>query len=404
MKTPSLRLSSLALALALALAGALTLLAGGCGKEPAVPELLGEPACRELVVDRARAARNVILVLNDAMRRDALGIYGGAAKTPHFDEFAREHLVFDHAVSQAPWTKPSIATLFTSLYPSQHRVESHPFLRAGSRGSSDGAIEADVLAPSLVTLAEVLRESGMRTGAVIGNPWMVRDFGFYQGFDVYDDSFGRWHTSGNELVDAGLEWIESLDEDERFFLYLHTVDSHRPYGHVSGADHAALRATYNGDRQLTARQRRVSSRQSRCCAQPTRAESRSSTRFWAACSRRFAATKSSGRRRRSSLRPITANHSMSAASAITEEACTTKRPRFPWSRDCRAYVWIVSGLPRNRSAAMSYSNSRPESESWWVNESISSRNRSWLNPTFKSARHARRLGSITSPSRRRLSV
>jgi arylsulfatase A-like enzyme len=69
---------------------------------------------------------SVVLVVNDTMRRDRMGIHGGRARTPHFDRFARENLWFTDAVAQAPWTKPSIATLFTSLYPTQHGVVTHP--------------------------------------------------------------------------------------------------------------------------------------------------------------------------------------------------------------------------------------------------------------------------------------
>ena len=78
---------------------------------------------------------NVVLIVSDTMRRDRVGVYGGTAKTPTFDRFARSNIYFDQAFGQAPWTKPSVATLFTSLYPSQHGLASHPELRqrAGAR-------------------------------------------------------------------------------------------------------------------------------------------------------------------------------------------------------------------------------------------------------------------------------
>jgi len=62
------------------------------------------------------------VVVNDAMRRDRASVYGGPVHTPRFDAFARAHLLFENAVAPASWTKPSIATLFTSLHPSQHGV------------------------------------------------------------------------------------------------------------------------------------------------------------------------------------------------------------------------------------------------------------------------------------------
>jgi arylsulfatase A-like enzyme len=187
------------------------------------------------------------------MRRDVLSFYGGRAATPRLDAFAASHLTFDETVSQAPWTKPAIATLFTSLYPSQHRVESHPRL-AGRDPRSAEPVEADVLAPSLETLAEVLQREGVRTAAFVANPWLVAPFGFEQGFDVYDSRFARWGASGEQVVDAGIAWLDGLGEKDRFFLYLHTIDSHRPYGRIPVDDLTGTRARLNAGRPLPTRE------------------------------------------------------------------------------------------------------------------------------------------------------
>lgn len=224
----------------------------GCGGDATPQELLGEPRCQELRVESPLDDGNLIVVLNDTMRRDFAGAYGGRAKTPNFDAFAAENLLFEHAVAQAPWTKPSVATLFTSLYPSQHQVASHPQLRRpATRGGGQQSLESDILAPSLETLAEVLRRSGMRTAAFVSNPWMVRPFGFDQGFEVYDDSFARWGATGDEVIESGLRWLDSLEEGERSFLYLHIIDSHRPYGAISSERLEDARGRLNAGRPLS---------------------------------------------------------------------------------------------------------------------------------------------------------
>jgi arylsulfatase A-like enzyme len=169
-------------------------------------------------------------VVSDTTRRDRMGIHGGPAHTPHFDRFAEENLWFPQAVSQAPWTKPSVATLFTSLYPTQHGVVTHPShqLRAGEE-LGRRLVSSDRLADSAVTLAEAYRAAGFRTAAFVANPWMDRRFGFEQGFEHYDDSFARWEVPGTAVVESALAWLETLGPDERFFLYVHTIDAHRPY-------------------------------------------------------------------------------------------------------------------------------------------------------------------------------
>ena len=84
-------------------------LGGGCkeesrGKSPAAPSA-------------PERTPNVIIVLIDAMRADVLGTYGNPRDiTPTLDSIAAESVTFDRVISAAPWTQPSIASLFCSRY------------------------------------------------------------------------------------------------------------------------------------------------------------------------------------------------------------------------------------------------------------------------------------------------
>lgn len=177
------------------------------------------------------ADANLVLIVSDATRRDRVGVYGGPARTPAFDAFARNHLLFLQAFAAAPWTKPSIASLFTSLYPSQHHVATQPLLQERAGEPFDAALqETDVMSAGFTTLAEVLRSGGYRTAAFVSNPWMDRRFGFEQGFESYDDSLARWDVPGEAVSQAGLSWLGSLASGQKYFLYLHYIDAHRPYG------------------------------------------------------------------------------------------------------------------------------------------------------------------------------
>jgi arylsulfatase len=196
------------------LASAVLVLPTGCG--PDVPQ--GEAACTALHLDRKPGRIPVILVINDAMRRDRVGVYGGRAETPVFDRFARENLLFDAAFAQAPWTIPSVTTLFTSLYPSQH----------GMQTDSNSPRKAFVLPDTLTTLAEVFRSAGYKTAAFVSNPWMEKRFGFAQGFETYEES-ESWSHDGTALSEAALAWLRDVPEGEPYLLYLHYIDSHRPY-------------------------------------------------------------------------------------------------------------------------------------------------------------------------------
>jgi arylsulfatase A-like enzyme len=156
---------------------------------------------------------NVVVIGLDTLRPDHLGCYGyGRNTSPKIDRFAREGVLFENALSQAPWTHPSFATVFTSLYPTQHGATT-----VGTRMSA-----------SFPTLAGILKDRGYATGAIVNAPSLSPEFGVSRGFDDYD--FLRpWHERDAARVSRlALEWIDR-HTDTPFFIFVHYFDPHLPY-------------------------------------------------------------------------------------------------------------------------------------------------------------------------------
>lgn len=167
---------------------------------------------------------NVLFVTLDTTRADRLGPYGfKGVQTPVLDRLAREGVVFERVASAAPLTQPSHATMFTSRLPPAHGVRDNG---------------AAVLADDEITLAEVLKERGARTGAFIGAYVLDSRWGFDQGFDTYFDDFdlsqhraislGGIERRASDVVDAALKWFDA-GSDRPFFAWLHFFDAHAPY-------------------------------------------------------------------------------------------------------------------------------------------------------------------------------
>jgi len=201
-----IRRARLATALALGLlAGAQSL---GCRSDGARP---APPA----------GAPSILLISIDTLRADRVGAYGARfGATPAIDGLAAQGLRCEKAISPAPITLPSHATLLTGLYPPRHGVRHNGIFR---------------LADEHVTLAERLRDAGWATGAVVGALVLERRFGLDQGFDFYDDQFGsdRANPGGfperpaAAVTDAALGWLERTPGP--FFLFLHYYDPHADY-------------------------------------------------------------------------------------------------------------------------------------------------------------------------------
>jgi arylsulfatase A-like enzyme len=178
-------------------------------------------------IDRPKT--NVLVVLVDALRHDRLGIYGYTRPTsPNLDALAREGWVFTNAIAPAPWTKPSVASLFTSLYPRQHGISKANW---GHR-DEQGMTRVQSLSNRLITLAEVMANAGYRTGAFGRNHHLIPELGFAQGFETYEMMIrelrqGEIRHFAREINRHFMEWLS--DSQDGFFAYLHHLDVHWPY-------------------------------------------------------------------------------------------------------------------------------------------------------------------------------
>ena len=181
---------------------------------------------------------NILMVVIDTLRYDHVGAYGyHRPTTPRLDALARHGVVFETAVSQAPWTAPAVASLLTGLYPSVHGLD-------GGIGWGEGASSADgtlpfavqkTLAPAQETLAELLRRSGYRTAGFVSNLYVNSIFGFAQGFDHFDDEHHDYEENVSQVKRRAeetnarvFEWLRTRLE-EPFFLFVHFNDPHWPY-------------------------------------------------------------------------------------------------------------------------------------------------------------------------------
>ena len=156
---------------------------------------------------------NILLVVVDTLRADRLEAYGShKGLTPFVDSLAERGNVFLHAYAQSSWTLPSVASLFTSRYPSQHGVTSF-----------------DSILPDVeTTLAEALRQRGYATGGFAANDLISAANGYAQGFDEFG-VFSWGKERADRVNRESLSWLSSLPPARPVFLYLQYMEPHPPY-------------------------------------------------------------------------------------------------------------------------------------------------------------------------------
>lgn len=189
---------------------------------------------------------NVLVVVVDTLRADALSTYGADGTSPETDLLADDSIVFEQAFSHAPWTRPAVASLLTSRVPCNHGCER----------------KADILPDEAVTLAEALQHHGYTTGAFVDNIHLSASFNFHQGYDTFEFLRPAWPLRASEasfrlafygvvrmvverylrtgkdvdryyrdaefVTKKAIQWLDRHG-DERWFLTVHYMDPHDPY-------------------------------------------------------------------------------------------------------------------------------------------------------------------------------
>lgn len=218
--------------------------------------------------ERTRELPNVLLFVCDAMRADKLGCYGDErVQTPRMDQLAREGVLFERALVQAPFTGSSFGSYFTGKYPRRHG-----FVK----------MAADTRMAPNITLASHLKSAALlRGGRLEPTDYQCITFmtgaisqasGLARGFDAYFEAFmghdlvdvqNPWSVFRSELVlsifkakleqrltstpvaDEAARWFAEHG-DKRFFAMVHLFSTHTPYDPPQDLRDQYCDPTYDG--------------------------------------------------------------------------------------------------------------------------------------------------------------
>jgi arylsulfatase A-like enzyme len=161
---------------------------------------------------------SILLIVVDTLRADRTDASRGAQLMPVAAALGTRAWLFEHAISGAPLTMPSVAALMTGLYPDRAGVVSH-----------DRRTRLECTSP---TLAELAHQAGYHTAAIVANPWLANAAtGFDRGFGVYrtrrTEKLGAGRLDARQVTDLALDTLASARVP--LFLWAHYIDAHMPY-------------------------------------------------------------------------------------------------------------------------------------------------------------------------------
>jgi arylsulfatase A-like enzyme len=190
-------------------------------------------------------APNIIVIFFDDLGWGDLSIYGNRLiETPSIDQVAQEGLLMTNFYSASPVCTPSRAALLTGRLPPRTRTDRHVYFPADS---TMGVVRkmlgwANELPKEEITLAEVMKHAGYRTGMI--GKWHLGDHEGYRPNDFGFESFFGLHFSNDQYPLHLFRNEEVLIEDQREggFFASERDELHPLPG--QGVDQRQLTATY----------------------------------------------------------------------------------------------------------------------------------------------------------------
>jgi hypothetical protein len=169
---------------------------------------------------RPKPFEGVVLVMTDTMRGDLFSwkeVYrtpGMTVSMPGLQALAAKSYRFVWATSHASYTKPSVATMLTGLYPSEH----------GALGRKHA------VRSSVALITEKLEDAGVHTAGILSNYFFNPRFGMRKGW-----TDAQWADPFKASIDDALvldeleSYLEASTLPSPFFLYIHLSGAHAPY-------------------------------------------------------------------------------------------------------------------------------------------------------------------------------
>ncbi len=185
---------------------------------------------------------NIVLILFDWARRDAIGVYSDKdVTTPNIDDLANAGVRFDNAYTPATLCSPARASIITGVYPHAHQLRKTMY-PAGINGGLPTMYLDPIANPFddqrfnlAINFPKYLTNSGFATAHIgkwhlgTGNP------GFFDLYKSYNSLMPHWvgepgQSAYREDIQTseGIRFIQQ-NADRPFFLYQSYYTPHGPY-------------------------------------------------------------------------------------------------------------------------------------------------------------------------------
>lgn len=165
---------------------------------------------------RPRTFDAVVVIMTDTMRGDLYPYEGSrmGVKMPNMQALAGRSTVFAQATAHSSYTKPSVGTILTGLYPEQH----------------GGLARKAPISDGVSLVSEILEKAGVRTVSFLSNFFFNPSFGMRRGW-TETHFIDPWQAALDDtiVIEDFERWCQGGVPEGPLFVYVHLMGAHAPY-------------------------------------------------------------------------------------------------------------------------------------------------------------------------------
>ncbi|MBW2262336.1 MAG: sulfatase, partial [Deltaproteobacteria bacterium] len=158
----------------------------------------------------------VVLIVSDTMRGDLYPHAQSSVRVemPNLQAFASRSTNYLQATAHSSYTKPSVGTILTGLYPDEH----------------GGLARKAPVSEEATLVSEILEKAGVHTVAFLSNFFFNPSFGMRRGWSE-THSIDPWNAALDDevVIEEVQRWTQGGVPDGPLFVYIHLMAAHAPY-------------------------------------------------------------------------------------------------------------------------------------------------------------------------------
>ncbi len=174
---------------------------------------------------------NIAFIMLDTLRADMLRLYGGGIKLKNIESWARNGILYEHAIAPGTYTVPTHVSLFLGKRVRKIKNLTKDPMKFSEQNTDPFLKKSKYIKEGELTLAKHLSMLGYQTALFSNNPFLSKSTGLGEGFEHIENLWFRDKIDKNRTsIKLTLKIVESKRAKRHLINLAHMISNFIPEG------------------------------------------------------------------------------------------------------------------------------------------------------------------------------